>query len=92
MGTRTRKAWSTARITLAIHPWFGEEVAVRRMHGVDAVVIERAGGEQRIVPVQWTDLDPREPPVEVEGRPVRLPLTGALELGAWIAARKTRNS
>jgi hypothetical protein len=57
------------------------------MHGVGAVVIERKGGEQRIVPVRWTDLEPREPPREVAGGPVRLLLTAALDLSGWVAAR-----
>ena len=36
-----RRRWTTARITLPVHPWYGEEVAVLRTRGRHAVNVER---------------------------------------------------
>ena len=74
-------------ITLRVHPWFGETVTVFRKFGKDTVWIERPGYERRIVPLIWTDLHPLPAPPEVDGKPVRLSVAGALALSAWVSSR-----
>ena len=70
-----------------MHPRFGEEVAVQWSYGAGAVRIETDQHLRLIVPLGWTDLQPRPLPVEHAGRPVHL-LSGALlELVAWVEAR-----
>ena len=75
-------------ITLTVHPWHGERVAVLRQHGANTIVIEREGGEQHIIPVRWTDLRPSAEPAELGGHPVFLTPNIARELCAWVAARR----
>jgi hypothetical protein len=77
-------------LTLAVHPWFGEEVTVRRVYGTDAVMIERESGEVRIIPTRWTDLQPRLEAAMVEGRAVYLVPEAARALCRWIAARRDK--
>ena len=75
-------------LTLAVHPWCGEEVTVRRVYGTDAVMIERENGDVRIVPTRWTDLQPRSETATVEGREVHLTPEAARALCRWLAVRR----
>lgn len=74
-------------MTLAVHPRFGEQLAVRRTYGRSAVWVETP--EERLfeVPRAWTTLCPRAEPLAALGRPVRLAPDALRELAAWVAAR-----
>jgi hypothetical protein len=76
-----------AKITLPIHPRVGEEVVVRRSHGVGIVLIETQDGGHLMVPLEWTDLKPAALLVAVSGRTVRLAPEALRELAAWIRDR-----
>ena len=75
------------KVTLAVHPRFGEELAVRRTYGRSAVWVETP--EERLfeVPRAWTTLCPRAAPLAAQGRPVRLAPDALRELAGWVAAR-----
>jgi len=83
----TTTSWSRARITLAVHPRFGEEVAVQWSYGARAVLVETNQHLRLIVPLAWTDLKPRLLPAEHRGRPVYLLSEALLQLAAWVQAR-----
>jgi hypothetical protein len=75
-----------ATITLAVHPHFGEKVAVLQAFGAEVVQVELEDGRVRLLPVRWTSLHP--PSVaDIQGKPVRLELQSLRELGNWVAAR-----
>jgi hypothetical protein len=74
-------------VTLAVHPWFGEELSVVSVYGRQAVCAETAEGQLRLLPVAWTTLRPRAAPLVVGRRPVRLAPEGLRELALWLAAR-----
>jgi len=78
----------TATITLAIHAWHGETVAVLQGYGTEAVWVERDDGDRRVIPVTWTSLIPRVPCRLRDGRSVRLSTDAALELARWTSARR----
>lgn len=80
----------SARVTLAVHPLFGQELAVRSAHGPDGVRVETADGKLRLLPLAWTSLRPRGEPLAHEGQLVRLAPEALLELAAWVKARGTR--
>jgi hypothetical protein len=83
------------RITLAAHPWCGEEVMVVRRHARAArphVWVERASGEVRIVPIAWTDLEPRPAPLVADRQPICLGPREALALATWIEAQRRRDA
>ena len=82
-------SWSRAKITLPVHPRFGEEVAVQWSYGARAVRIETDQQLRLIVPLAWTDLKPRLLPAEHIGRPVHLLSEALLELAAWVVARES---
>ncbi len=75
------------KVTLAIHPRFGEELPVRQTYGRSAVWVETP--EERLIklPRAWTTLFPRTDPLTAQGRPVRLAPDALRELAAWVAAR-----
>jgi hypothetical protein len=75
------------RITLQVHPRFGEEIAVIRVCGRNGVLVEFGEGESAVLPARWTSLVPREPPLTNEGRAVRLAPDAARTLAAWVRAR-----
>ena len=89
----TRTGCSRTVLSLAVHPWHGEDVRIVRDCSVGTVWIERelekdgAVGEVRIVPRTWTSLVPRAAPLLVDGKPVRLDPEAVLELARWIAAQ-----
>ena len=83
----TTTSWSRAKITLPVHPRFGEEVAVQWSYGARAVRIETDQHLRLIVPLAWTDLAPRLLAAEHNGRPLHLLPEGLLELAAWVEAR-----
>jgi hypothetical protein len=66
----TTTSWSRAKITLPVHPRFGEEVAVQWSDGARAVRIETEQHLRLIVPLAWTDLKPGLPqyPALMPGR------------------------
>jgi hypothetical protein len=76
------------RITLAVHPRYGEEAQVLRGYGPDAVWLEWQDGQITIVPKSWTSLVPRPGPLRVRGRPVRLSPDVAKTLALWVEARR----
>jgi hypothetical protein len=84
----TTASWARAKITLAIHPGFGEEVVVRRCHGAGRVLVETKAGQHFLLPIEWTDLKPPALVAAVHvGRTVHL-APGALEqLASWVEAR-----
>ncbi len=70
-------------MSLRIHPWFGERVRIVRGAGADSAVVERPDGAVHIIPVSWTDLQPR-----VVTSTSRLDLDAVHELARWVAARR----
>jgi hypothetical protein len=77
------------KVTLAVHPRFGEELPVRRTYGRYAVWVETPEERLLRVPLAWTTLRPRADPLAVEGRTVRLAPEALRELAAWVATRTT---
>lgn len=76
------------KITLPIHPKFGEEVVIRRSHGAGIVLVQTPGGAHHMVPLEWTDLNPAALVTSVHsGRTVHLAPEALRELAAWIGAR-----
>jgi len=75
-------------ITLSVHPWCGETVAVVRRFGDDALVVERNDRERRIIPVSWTSLVPRLVCRLGNGTQVRIGPEVALDLTRWVEARR----
>ena len=82
-----RTGWRTATITLAVHAWHGETVAVLHGYGDRAVWVERDGGDRRIIPVSWTSLIPRASHRLADGGTIRICPQAALELSRWVSAR-----
>lgn len=81
-------SWARARITLAIHPSFGEEVVVCRSHGAGVVLVQASDGRHFMLPTGWTDLKPPALVAAVhKGQAVHLAPDALLELAAWIEAR-----
>jgi len=76
-----------ARVTLEVHPLFGQELGVRSSYGTNGVWAETADGKRRLLPLAWTSLRPRREPLELEGQAVRLAPNALLELAGWVAAR-----
>lgn len=79
---------SSARITLAVHPWHGETVGVVRIYGSHAVCVERETGARRIIPASWTSLVPQVRYLTSDGKAVRIGPQAAHQLAHWIAARR----
>ena len=77
-------------MTLAVHPLFGQELAVRSSYGPDAVWVETTDGKLRLLPLAWTSLVPRRESLEIDGQVVRLAPEALLDLAAWVAARAER--
>jgi hypothetical protein len=73
-------------VTLAVHPRFGEEVAVSP-HGRHTVWAETLDGRHSLLPLQWTTLHPRAEPLSKGGRAVRLSSEALCELSIWVVAR-----
>ena len=76
-----------ATITLAVHAWHGETVAVLHGYGDRAVWVERDGGDRRVIPVSWTSLIPRASHRLADGGTIRICPQAALELSRWVSAR-----
>jgi hypothetical protein len=78
-----------AKITLPIHPRFGEEVVIRRCHGVGIVLVETQGGAQHLLlPLEWTDLKaPAHFATVHSEQNVHLAPQALRELAAWIEAQ-----
>jgi len=71
-----------------VHPLCGEEIAVGRDYGPDAVWAELPDGRLTILPRAWTSLDLRPAELAVEGyAALRLGLQVALDLARWVAVR-----
>jgi hypothetical protein len=75
-------------VTLAVHPRFGEDLAIVGAYGRSAVWVETFdGGDLRMLPLSWTSRHPRPEPLASQGRAVRLAPEALRELAAWVAAR-----
>jgi hypothetical protein len=74
-------------VTLAVHALCGEELIVTATYGRSAVRAETADGRIRLLPLAWTNLQPRPEPLAVEGRIVRLAPDALRSLASWIGAR-----
>ena len=77
-------------MTLAVHPLFGQDLAIRSVHGQDGVRVETADGKLRLLPVAWTSLRPHGEPLEHKGQAVLLAPEALIELTAWVKARRAR--
>jgi hypothetical protein len=82
--------WRSTTITLAVHPWHGESVAVLQCFGDRAVVVEREDGDRRIIPVFWTSLAPLISPQLSDGRTIRISPQSAIDLSRWVSSRLDR--
>ncbi|MGH2396103.1 MAG: hypothetical protein ACRDFW_03765, partial [bacterium] len=80
--------WRSTMITLAVHPWHGESVAVLQSFGDRAVVVEREDGDRRIIPVFWTSLAPLVSCRLSDGRTIRISPQTAIELSRWVSTRR----
>ena len=60
----------------------------RSKHGSNALWVEFPTGELRIIPIQWTDLQPRGDPPRIHGRAVLLDPEALLEVSAWVTSRR----
>ncbi len=86
-------SWCRARITLAVHPRFDEEVAVRRTHGAGIVLVQALDGQHCMVPIEWTDLKPEALSAAVHmGQTVHLAPDALLQLAAWVEVRRAEKS
>jgi hypothetical protein len=83
--------WRSAKIVLAVHPWYGEDVAQMQNHGERAVVVEREH-DRRIIPVSWTSLIPLVTCQLSYGRPIRISPQAAIDLSHWVSSGLNRNS
>jgi hypothetical protein len=77
----------SAKVALAVHPRFGEEVAVVSVYGRNGVRVETFDEQLMLLPLAWTTLRPRAEPLAVKGRAVLLAPEALRELAAWVAAR-----
>ena len=80
---------------MPIHPLNGVEVPVVRferdyLHGRRYVVVERPGGGNLCLPVEWTDRGPPWVPPQVDGRPVRLAAGGLLRIAQTLQTAPDR--
>ena len=75
-------------MALAVHPRFGEEIAVVWRQGRHTVLVEMSDGRVRKLPVAWTTLHVRAEALSFKGQPVRLAPERLRELVAWVAARR----
>jgi len=80
--------WPCTKLTLAVHPRDGEEIFVVGRWGADAVCAEFSDGIVRQVPIEWTSLRPKRPPLFRGEQPVLLALGGVRELARFVAARQ----
>ena len=76
-----------ATIRLPVHPLYLKRVEVVGRYGHHALRVEQPDGQQRLLPVAWTDLVPRPAALALRGRRVRLAPDALRELGAWVATR-----
>ena len=83
---------SKARISLRVHPWCGEEVAVVSRVGDESVLVEHADGFRRVIPLSWTELVPVIEAASVAGHEAKLTPRVAHVLALWVAARVERAS
>ena len=86
-GCHSTNGWRSAKVALAVHPRFGEEVAVVSAHGRNAVQVETFDEQLMFLPLAWTTLRPRAEPLTVSGCAVRLDPDALRELATWVAAR-----
>ena len=84
---RTHIHWRKAKIALEVHPLFGEQIYVGASHGPDAVWAETSDGRLRIIPVAWTDLEPRRPALSLGQKRVRIDPRSARSLAAFVQSR-----
>lgn len=85
-GDRTATPFSEERITLRVHPYFGQPIFILR-RGSEAVWVELQDGRCTILPVEWTSLHPRPRPLKHRGRSVRLAPESLQALSRWVTAR-----
>jgi len=74
-------------IVLAVHPWYGEDVAVLQSFGDRAVLVERENRDRRIIPVSWTSLVPLVSSRLSDGRTIRISPQTAIDLSRWVSSR-----
>jgi len=79
--------WRSTTITLAVHPWYGENVAVLQSFGNSAVWVEREDGDRRIIPIFWTSLVPAASSALCDGRTIRISPQAAIDLSRWVSSR-----
>src|SRR5207253_4212389 len=85
---RTARTTSqTVRVTLAVHPWCGNELVILGPRG-SSIRGELPDGRTCDMPLAWTDWCPRPAPLAVNGKPVRLDPAALVALAAWIADRR----
>ena len=70
-----------------MHPWCGETVRILKAYGPDGLRIERANGDEHIVPRDWTDLHPDLNGSCPEDPARRLNLGALRDLARWVATR-----
>ena len=74
----------TTRITLRVHPYFGQTVRVVQAYGVGQIRAEAADGQVILLRLEWTELGDCCARLQVDGRPVRLAPEGLRELVRWV--------
>ena len=90
--TSGQTGWRSTIITLAVHPWYGENVAVLQSFGDRAVWVEREDGDRRIIPLSWTSLVPEVSSRLSDGRTIRIAPQAAFELSRWVSIRLDRKN
>jgi hypothetical protein len=74
------------KVTLSVHPLFGQVLTLRSDRG-RLTTFGEMDGELRHLPRAWTSLCPRPKPLELDGQPVFLAPHSLRELSAWVAYR-----
>ena len=70
-----------------MHPKFGEKIYVGAHYGPDAVWAETLDGRLTIIPVAWTDLQPRRPAISIGSKVVRLDSQTTKSLAEFVHSR-----
>ncbi len=84
---RTRTHWRKAKIVLQVHPLCGEKIFVGSHYGPDSVWAETPDGRLTIIPVCWTDLQPRRPELSIGSKIVCLDPDATKALVEFVQSR-----
>jgi len=76
-------------VTLAVHPLCGQILHVRSKHGSSRLCVELDSGEERLLPIRWTDHLPRMNPLKIHERVVLLDPSALNELSVWVSSRRS---